>query len=377
MKRTVVSTICLILILSSQAWAQGQNNMVLKESESQPRFSADWRLRLSGTEIKDEQSQSKMVDLRTEIKAKYLLSSSLHLDIQPSLRLQAGQTQSIDGADKPESKIYLYQAAAHYRPASFFRTSAGALNQRYMHTGLLVDAIAFPAARAEALLKTTNTKSILAIESAIPTSTSLSTSSKELEATPSLNSAMIKTSWESDSQVEAKISFGYFAYNNIPSTIAQKSSLLGNEINKISDANFAFVYKFEGIEAATELQVPLSSYMDLIAGAEYLINQKAPSDLNKATVYFSRVSIHLSKNKDFILGGSYFTVAPESAVSYFNASAYETNRIGYSSEASLAFKKEGFSLGLKYTDAEVMYSNAFQSREKTLLLKLETFYANL
>lgn len=377
MKRVVVSTICFILILSSQTWAQGQNSMVLKGSEPRPRFSADWRLRLSGTEIKDDQSQAKMVDLRTEIKAKYLLSSSLYLDIQPSLRLQAGQTQSIDGADKPESKIYLYQAAAHYRPASSFRTSAGALNQRYMHTGLLVDAIAFPAARAEALFKTANTKSILAIESAIPTSTSLSTSSKELEATPSLNSAMIKTSWESDSQVEAKISLGYFAYNNIPSTIAQKSSLLGNEINKISEANFAFVYKFEGIEAATELQIPLSSYIDLIAGAEYLINQKAPSDLNKATVYFSRVSIHLSKNKDFILGGSYFTVAPESAVSYFNASAYETNRIGYSSEASLAFKKEGFSLGLKYTDAEVMYSNAFQSREKTLLLKLETFYANL
>lgn len=377
MKRTVVSTFCLILILGSQVRAQGQNSLLLKESESPSRFSADWRLRLSGTEVKDEQSQSKVVDLRTEIKAKYLLHSSLYLDIQPSMRLQAGQTQSIDGADKPENKIYLYQAAAHYRPASFFRTSAGALNQRYMHTGLLVDAIAFPAVRAETLFKTDSTKSVFAIESAIPTSTSLSTSSKELESTPSLNSAMLKTSWETKAKFEGKISLGYFAYNNLPSTIAQKSGLLGNEINKISDANYAFSYKYEGFELATELQIPVSSNIDLITGAEYLVNQKAPAKINQATTYFGRASFHVSKSKDLIIGGSYFTIAPESAVSYFNASAYETNRVGYSAETSFAFKKEGYSFGLRYSDAEVLYSNAIQSREKTLLIKLETFYANL
>lgn len=377
MKRTVISTFCLILILSSQAWAEGQNSLFLKKEEQRSRFSADWRLRLSGSEVKDEQSQAKTVDLRTDIKAKYLLNSSLHLDIQPSLRLQAGQNQSLDGADPSESKIYLYQAAAHYRPVSFLRASAGALNQRTMHTGLLVDAIAFPAARAEALIKTESTKSMIAFETAIPTSTSLSTSSKELEATPSLNSALIKTALELDSKLEGKISLGYFVYNNLPSTIAQKSGLLGNEIFKISEANYAFAYKYEGLEATAEIQIPMTSAIDFIAGAEYLVNQKAPSDVNKAVVYFSRASIHLSKNKDFIVGGSYFIVAPESAVSYFNASAFETNRLGYTAETSLAFKKDGFILGLKYTDAEVMYATTIQSREKTLLIKLETFYANL
>lgn len=377
MKRTAISTVCLIMILTAQTWAQGQISTALPEAKKESKFSAEWRLRLSGSDMHDEQSQSKVVDIRAEIKAKYLLSSSLQLDIQPTLRLQSGQTQSVDGADKPENKITLNQAAAHYLPFQGFRLSAGALNQRYMHTQLLMDNLAFPAARMEGLLKYGNFKASLAVESAIPTSTSLSTNTKELEPTPSLNSAALKLNWQASKDLYWKTTAGYFVFNHLPSAVAQQSRLLGNEVDKISDAQYAFMNKYEGIQASTEFEFPVFSALDINIGGEYLVNQKATSDNNQAYRYYANSEIHLSKNMDLIIGGSYFSVAPEAAVAYFNATGFETNRVGYAAESSLSFIKEGFLVGLKYVDAEVMFANAVQSREKTLFIKLETFYADL
>lgn len=377
MKRTAISTVCLIMILTAQTWAQGQISTALPEAKKESKFSAEWRLRLSGSDMHDEQSQSKVVDIRAEIKAKYLLSSSLQLDIQPTLRLQSGQTQSVDGADKPENKITLNQAAAHYLPFQGFRLSAGALNQRHMHTQLLMDNLAFPAARMEGLLKYGNFKTSLAVESAIPTSTSLSTNTKELEPTPSLNSAALKLNWQASKNLYWKTTAGYFVFNNLPSAVAQQSRLLGNEVDKISDAQYVFMNKYEGIQASTEFEFPVLSALDINIGGEYLINQKATSDNNQAYRFFANSEIHLTKNMGLIIGGSYFSVAPEAAVAYFNATGFETNRVGYAAESALSFNKEGFLVGLKYVDAEVMFANTVQSREKTLFIKLETFYADL
>jgi len=377
MKRTAISATCLALILTAQAWGQGQSRMDLPTAEKESRFAAEWRLRLSGSDVHDEQSQSKIVDIRAEFKARYLLSNSLQLDVQPTVRLQSGQTQSVDGADKPENKITLNQAAVHYLPVSALRFSAGALNQRHMHSEILLDRIAFPAARAEALLKTNNFKTSLALESAIPTSTSLSTNTKELEPTPSLNTVALKFNWQAAKNLYWKTTGGYFIYNNLPSSVAKQSGLLGNEVEKISDAQYAFTYKYEGYEASTEFEFPVFSALDINAGAEYVQNQKAPSEQNSAYRYYLNGEFHLSKNMDLTLGGGYFSVAPEAAVAYFNATGFETNRVGYSMESSLAFNKERFLIGVRYTDSEVMYSNAIQSREKTWFIKLETFYADI
>ena len=111
--------------------------------------------------------------------------------------------------------------------------------------------------------------------------------------------------------------------------------------------------------------------------AEYLQNIKAEAGYNTAAFYSLGGRFHINQNADLILAGGYFEIAPEAAVSYFNANTLQTNRVGYSAEAAVAFNKDGFILGLRYTDAELMYTNAVQSREKSLFLKPETFYAGI
>ncbi|MGZ3773095.1 MAG: hypothetical protein ACXVCY_03555 [Pseudobdellovibrionaceae bacterium] len=368
---------CFILIWTLQSWAQGQNDLSLSGNKAENKFSAEYRLRLSGADSSDEQSQSKIIDLRADLKTKYLLSDSLNLDIQPTVRLQSGQIQSINGADQPDNKLMLNQAALNFSPVSAFRASAGALNQRDMHTSLLVDSIAFPAARAEGLLNAGNLQTSLAVESAVPTSTSMNTNAKALEATPSLNTASVKVHWKQAKNRFLKIQTGYYVYSPLPSSVAQQSGILGNEVNKLSDANYSFMYEHQGVEASSEFAYPVIKTLDIVGGAEYVMNQKAPSDLNSAYRYMLGGDLHLTKNLDLNLRGSYFFIGPEAAVAYFSTGNFGTNRTGYTTEVAISLKKEAFNIGIKYTDSEVIYTNATQSREKLIMIKLETFYAKM
>ncbi|WP_246845056.1 hypothetical protein [Bdellovibrio sp. NC01] len=363
-----------------KAWAQAPETQLstsLPTPKKESKFQADWRLRMAGNDFQDDQSQSKYVDMRLDLRAKYTLTSSFYLDLQPSVRLVSGQSQTIDGADKMENKILLNQAAAHYNPIDSLRLSAGALSQRYLHSSLLIDDMAFPAARAMAIYNGSIVNTGLAVETAIPTSTSLSTNTKELEPTPSLNTATLLAN-VGNKDAFWKNRVGYFIYNNLPSAVAQQSLLLGNmQISNESDAKYAFINKFQGIEAYTELQLPVLTHLDLLAGAEYLHNDQVSSEDADASFYWGGGNIHMTKNMDWTLKAGYFSVAPEAAVAYFNSRGFETNRVGYAVETSFSFKKEGFKLGVQYKDAEVMYENPVQSREKFLTIKLETFYANI
>ncbi|MGZ3786681.1 MAG: hypothetical protein ACXVCR_19580 [Bdellovibrio sp.] len=369
--------LCLLMILSLNEIAQGQDTLSYGGNKSENRLSSEWRFSLSGMDNSDQQSQSKTVSMRADFKTKYLLSESLNLDIQPSVRLQTGQIQSVTGDDTADNKILLNQAAVHFVPSKAFKFSAGALSQTYLHTGLLIDPIAFPAARAEGTLQTGYVQTSLVIETAIPTSTSLSTNTKQLEPTPSLNSTAAIVDWRYSKDFFWKTQLGYFIYGQLPSSVAQQSGLLGNDVSKISDANYNFVYEYEGIEAASEFKFPVLKPLDLLGGAQYVVNQKAPSDLNSAYLYFLGGEFHLTKSLDLTLRGSYFSIAPEAAVAYFNANGFQTNRVGYSLESSLSFKKRAFSVGLKYTDSEIMFSSTTQSHEKIFSIKLETFYASI
>jgi hypothetical protein len=364
------------LLLAATAQGQGQSSLSLNKETVRSPFSGEWQVGISGADSQDERSQSKKVDFRLGVKAKYELTSYLLLDIQPVVRLQSGQTQSVDGADSAENKILLNQAAVDLHTDNF-RLLAGALYQPALHSELLVDRMAFPGARAQAMIKTSQIETGVSVETAIPTSTSLSANTGELEPTPSLNTASINFNWEASKRAYWRTKAGYFSFADLPSAVAQKSGLLGNSVNTISEADSEFKFEHQGIEASTSLSIPVFNRFTITAGGDYLQNQKAPSDLNTATFIWGGGEIYFSRNFSWAVRGGPFSVAPEAAVSYFNSTGTETNRVGYVVETIFKFQRERFNLSVKYMDAELLYESTEQSREKTLTIKLETSYANI
>ncbi|MFS4461246.1 hypothetical protein [Bdellovibrio sp. HCB2-146] len=374
MKNFGIYILSISLLLAANAQGQVQSAMSLKETERSS-FLGEWKVGLSGTDNHDERSQSKKVDFRLDLKAKYHLTSYLLLDVQPAFRLQSGQTQSVDGADSAENKLLLNQAAMDFQPSKYFKFMAGALNQRSLHNQLLLDKIAFPAARAETMFNSTQVESGFALETAIPTSTSMSANTSELEPTPTFNTASASLNWLPSKRAFWKNRAGFFSFKNLPSAVAQKSQFLGNGVNSISEADYKFKYEYEGLEASTEISIPVLNRLTLLAGADYTQNQKAPTDLNAASFYWGGAELFVNRNFSVQVTGGRFAIAPDSAVAYF--STLETNRVGYSVESIFKFQRERFNLSVKFQDAETMYQSDTQSREQTLQLKLETSYANI
>jgi hypothetical protein len=379
MLKWLLSSFCLILILSLNAHAQGQNAIALPDdSEAAPsKIDAEWRASLRGFSDHDEQSQHNVVETRLDFKALYHLNPSLFLDFQPSFRFLSGATQSVDGADKADNKLLLSQAAVHYSPMDVATLSAGALYQRTLHTQILIDRLSFPAARIESALKAGSFESAIALEEAVPTSASFSTNTQQLEGTPTMTTAALRFQWKSYKDFYWQNSIGYVTYQNLPSVVAQQSSMLGNTVDSMSETQYKFRYDYQAIEAQSELKIPAMSFLNLIAHGEYLQNQKAPSDMGSAYLASGGTEILFSKAFTMSMTLGYFSLAPDSSISYFNATNFETNRIGYFAETVFTFPKEKFNIRVQYRDADVMYTSPTQSRDKMMFIQLETFYAKI
>lgn len=376
-----------ILILRQGAQAQSKSALAPSQSlamesrtlkERNENLSYDWKTALAGQSMTGETQQSKLADFRLNFKVLYTLNSYLNLDFQPILKFQSSNQQTLDAADTPDNKLLLYQAAVNFKPVYFFTLSAGALNQGPVHSSLLIDDIPFPGARGDIAIYTSRDVSLdLFAETAIPATSSLSPNTSELEPTPSLNSASLKFRMESPASYSWVTSVGYFSYSQLPSAIAAKSYLLGNTVQLNSQTDGIFKYQYQGYEAKSKFKFNILRGLDLFVGGEYLQNSQAPGGLNSGSLLFAGTDIYLKKGMSLMLSGGYFRIEPDAAVAYFSPQAYfNTNRVGYMAETYLNFKRESFRLGLRYSEAEALFISPVQNRERALLLRLETTYAD-
>lgn len=361
----------------------------------------DWKTSLTGLSHQSESSQSKLLDFRLELKLDYYITPYLRIDAIPVLKFQSGTQQTLTATDSADNKILLYNAAITVAPFAYFNLSLGALNQRYLHSNLLIDEIPFPAARLEwTLIPENNNNSennwnkeskeskesdirtmgtgqlSLILETAVPTSSSLSTNTKEFETTPSLNSLALNFKLTPQVRQLFQVKLGYFSFSALPGSVAAKSYLLGNTVDKISDTEGEFEYGYQGYEGSLLGRTPMSNSVDIYAGAEYLKNALAPEGLNTAWLTFIGSEIYFGPLVSMDLRSSYFQIEPDATVSYFSSNKFfNTNRVGYSFESFLKFHKEGFRVGLRFTDSEIMYEHPIQTRESAIYLRLETLYA--
>ncbi len=339
---------------------------------------ASWKMGLAGIDAQDTQASSKFVGFMFDAKMKYWLHPELFMNLDPNIKFENGSFQSIDGERKNESGLYLKEAGIHWLFTKNSFLSGGALHQGTNHSELLIGDQAFPAVRGELeIANTGNLKTLLDIEQAIPTSSSLSTNTTGVESTPRFLSASMAVNFENNNYFW-KTRLGVFSYDNLPSAVAYQSALRGNTVLSLTENESLFVYQYQGVEVMTSLRLPITHGWDLMSSASYLQNSKASSDLNQAYAISAGSEFFLVGRKSIDVKLTSFRIEPDAAIAYFNTGKYfNTNRIGYNIESFVYLNKYKFKIGLGYTEAEVIYLNPAQSREKSLMLMLETFYANI
>jgi len=354
------------LLCASLSWAAG------------PTLESAWKFGLSGNNAQSPQSSSQFVSFGLDSKTKYWMEQSLFLNFEALLKFENGSYQSVDGARKNESGIYLKEAGAHWLPADSLLLSAGALNQVDLHNDLLFGAQAFPALRARwRWLRWGLSSASLDLEQATPTSSSLSTGTTEAEPTPGFSSASLAFQYETGAYYW-KTRAGLYRFTHLPASVAYQSGLRGNTVTALAPNEAAFAYEQEGVDAQTSLRFRMARGWDFLGGAAYLQNTKAPAGSRQAYSLNLGSEFFLVGQKSLELSWSGFRIESDAAVAAFSSSKFfYTNRQGYNVESYLNFRKHKFRVGLAYTDAEVIYLNPVQNREKSLMFLLETFYANI
>ena len=341
-------------------------------------FKSAGRSMNQGTDAKTQISNEQVFESKLNLDSQYWLSDDLFFDIEPSVRFQSGRLQALDGANKPSNGISFKQAAMQWLPSNSFWFSAGALNQADLHTNLVADELPFPGARVTLKQSISSWDFQLVAESSIPSNNQLDTGTTQVESVPSKNAAQVQVNWQPKSYLFSKNRIGYYSYQNLPSEVAEASSLIGNTTTRLNTDQWAFKYKYQGLEAGSDWQLPLTGKIDLLLQGAAAKNQGAPAEMNTGYSMYSGLRYLMSSKHDVTFGGRYFRVEPDTAPAFYsNYGNSRTNRVGYTAEALWHLKKQKFSIGAVYGEAQTIFLDPSQSKVRSFEIRLETDYASI
>lgn len=339
------------------------------------RFFGDWTASLVGQNGQDEFNQRNLLEMVLRMRLNYRLLETLHLNLTPSFTYLTGYSQTELGERADTTEWSVKNADVTVFPNGIVELKAGALNQTPFHSHLLLGDRAFPS-----LALTLQTSSIEGYrfgvrgQSAIATSSSLSTETEDLEPTPTFSSAGIFAE-VNNTTLKSRLRINAFQFRNLPRSMATLSVLRGNTAIDESEENLTeseFKYQFQGFEASWDLSFNLTRSIRPQVQVAGVQNQKAPKGQNTGTSIRSGVEIFPSESFSFTPFYQFSRIESDAAVSGYASTLFETNRIGYSAGCEIQIQKT-LNLTLAGGERDVLIESPSQFRERFWKIGLETF----
>lgn len=338
-----------------------------------PALAGNWRLLLLGQDLRDDFNQGSFFTLRADLNFTYKLSPWLILMTSPTFRSLSGHSQTDLGNENNTSNIFLRRASADFVLIDRTSLQVGLINQLEMHSPLLTDDRGFPAARLQ-VRSGTNFNWGAYLESGIPTSSSMTTNTKEFEPTPTFAAGGAQLNYKS-SLLKIKNQIGLYEFKNLPQSVATASGLLGNTVIQTNNTDSSFVYEYKVLEAIAEIELGLSPRFSLQGYLTGSKNSAAPSGLNQGLLAI--IGIDYKWTSTFAINPflQYFRIEPDAAVAIYADNRLNTNRIGYKTGSKFEFAQK-FNLLFAAGERGLVFDSATQSKERFYELGLETTYAN-
>lgn len=381
MRKFAVGLISFQILLSGQVFAQQgtvSTSALAKSSGNQVshRYSGSLTTSLENAQIVDADTRANVMGLSLGADIQYQPTEILRVDLSPRFYFETGYVQSDENEEAQKSKLTVRNASALMTPIVFAQFEAGAVDQSRVHNELLLDNSPFPAVVAR--LRTADKKdrgfsAEFVTEYAIPTSSSLSSNTSELEKTPSFTSAGGNLEF-SNSMVVSHAGIHYFQFKDIPGSVANTSGLAGNTVEALAGTSRKFTYEYAGLSASLATKVRLSKRFLLSLSADLVNNQKAPTSLSQGYRASIKGLIRLNSISTLIPEYEFFRLEPDAYIAAFADSKYQTNRAGYRTGLGYQYKK-AVRVAALIGERVPLFESTTQSREKTLDLTLETSHA--
>jgi len=377
----------LLLALSltaTTASADGLNSSKQRLQISPPNDSSpvknlegSWKLTLSAHDTRDDLNQTSGVVYSGDLNLRYHLTPWLLLNGAPSLKGKSGHVQTESDASLTGAESATFQvrnASADFMFLQNSRLQLGIANQGEVHTPLLISEKGFPAIRLQLRAQEEEFVQWSSFaQAAVPTSSSLTTNSREFEPTPSFNSVGVGGGVLS-SQVEWRSQLAAFEYKNLPTTVSSASGLLGNSVQITNSTDSQFVYACRGIEAQSKGMARLNHRWQLNFELSALQNTSAPKGLN--TGVFGQLATSYQLNSRFTLKPfvESFRIEPDASVAYYSSNQLQPNTVGYRGGISARYQNI-FSIAGSGGERAPIFLSPSQLRERFIDITLETLDA--
>ncbi len=350
---------------------------------STKKFDGTWESSLLGRQAQDEFNQRTLSEFTVKASLNYRPIEFSTLNFSPRFKYITGYAQTQSQSKNSQSDWTVANASFEVNTQDYFDAAAGALNQEKNHHSLLLsDDVTFPAL-AFKIHTARNQNLTLGIraETAVATSSSLSTQTKDFEKTPTFNSVGLYLSNLNKSDfsqtIEGQVAVSRWQFDYLPSAVATESGLIGNTVRNLSDGTDSeFIYKYQGLLANADLKANLSPKISIGVAAAYIKNEQSPATLNQGS--WSKAYAELWLNRNWMISPAYefFRVESDAVVTSYNSRSFGSNSIGYLGTLAVEYKKT-IRVGISGGEKDAIIESPFQSREKTWTLKLETLNVSI
>jgi len=362
----------LLGLAPTTATAQSQSSSIrdsIPQSRLQERsWFGNWSLGLATGHLRDEFNQDTFVRSRLQLSIERTYFSRLQLKIQPSLQAHTGHLQNESDAEANRGSVFIREGSANLLWNQEFLDSArpalslGAIDQSRLHSPLLLDALPFPTLSAD--LK------YLTLQQSVVTSGALTTQTKEFEKTPLFSAAGLQHQFRSG-RIKAGGRLQYFAFQDLPQSIATRSGLLGNSTRSVNNVDSDFIYAYRGYSADVNLNLRVTPRTSVELQALAIQNTVAPQGLNGAYSLKAGVGQIFQRVWKVTPSYEFFRVEPDATVASLTSSIYNTNRVGYRAGAEVEHRRY-FKMGFFAGQRESIFESPSQRREGFFELRLET-----
>lgn len=369
--------ISLALAICVPVSAQNSATSELKiDAQKNRRWKGEWNFLLGGTSFEEGKDEGAAAFLWAGAKFDYKLSDWLKAGISPRASMYSSRVQERYDDDGFGNNIWLMDAHLSFEPIEYAEVRAGALNQGYHGTSMLVSGLkSFPAVQEIAKYKTKNLDARIIIQQAVPTSHTLNTEREREEKLPMFNTETLSLVGSNFGWLDWEVTGGHFKWSNLPSKVAWEGRLKGNTGAGLEPTNATFDHAFEGWFANTEVcYCAKTAPLGFVVEYERIRNQKADEIGADAQLVGAGPKFRFGDQELDLRFRSYF-IESDATVAAYNKSKYgNTNRNGNAIEANLHFKQHNFSVFAEGYRAQPINRSESQRDLSIYYLGVETDY---
>lgn len=366
-----------LFVWGSVALAQNSStlNAPLNHHRTHNKWKSEYELFLGGNGFSEGKDEGFGALLYFKTRFEYRFAPWLRASVRPRLDLFAGRAQERYDNDTYQNRIRMLEGYLAVKPIQVFEVRAGAINQSYLDSPMLVSSHrGFPGFQEVLAFKTSKMKTELIAQQVLPTSYSLNTEREDKERLPYFLTQSLHFLARMD-WFEIRAAGGHYTFRDMPNKVAFESGITGNRVLGEVAPGARFKNKFDGWFGSMELCACWDAPVQLLFEYQRIQNTAAPSvDADAQTIGFGP-RFRFGDRELELRYRNYF-IESDATVGLYNRSLLgNTNRMGDDIEIKLDFKDRKFALVGEWLNARPIRDNATQKTMTVYYFGVETPYA--